>query len=467
VSVELAAWLRDAFAAEAVEIVALAPLAGGAIQDNRGLEAVFSGGPLAGPQSLVLRLDAASQLPISHARVAEFHLMRAARAAGVTAPEALTVCATADVLGRPFLVMRRAPGSAEPRALTAAGPRPGLAHALGRELARLHAIRPPRPDLDFLAPPPADPARAELVLLRQLLDGLGAAVPALEWGLNRLEATAPAPAAAALCHRDFRTGNYLVADGRPTAILDWEFAGWGDPAADLAWLCAPCWRFARPDLAAGGVGSRADLLAGYATLAAPPDAARLRWWEAAATARWAVIALLQAARPKPSLELALTAHLVPELLLDLLEQTRPSRAAATPEPPAGPSAEPSAPAAGDAEAARLLALARETLKAEALPHLPPDRLYPARMALTALGVAARRAAGGAARRAAALATLAPFAPGSADLADAEAAIARRLRAEPGFAGAALHAALRSATRAACAEANPKARALAGLPVERE
>jgi hypothetical protein len=45
-----------------------------------------------------------------------------------------------------------------------------------------------------------------------------------------------------------------------------------------------------------------------------------------ATARWAVIALMQAARcfrdREPSLELALTAHVVPTLELDLLLRVR-------------------------------------------------------------------------------------------------------------------------------------------------
>ncbi len=319
----LAGWLPAALGAEAVEITALAPLSGGAIQENWRLDLVATGGPHAGPQALVLRLDAPSQLAISHPRAAEFRLLQVARAAGVTAPEPVALCADPGVLGRPFFLMRRAGGRADARALTAAAPCPGLAAALGAELARLHAVRPPDPRLGFLAPPPADPGRAEIAWLRGLLDGLGAAEPALEWGLARLEATAPPPAAPALCHRDFRTGNYMVEGGALTAVLDWEFAGWSDPAADLGWLTAPCWRFNRPDLAAGGIGTRAELYAGYAAHAPLPDDARIRWWEALSTARWATIALMQAARDEPSLELALTAHVVPELLLDLLEMTRP------------------------------------------------------------------------------------------------------------------------------------------------
>ncbi len=77
-------------------------------------------------------------------------------------------------------------------------------------------------------------------------------------------APCPAPVAPRFIHRDFRTGNYMVDARGLTAILDWEFAGWGDPASDVGWFCAACWRFGRPDLEAGGVGSRAAFLRGYA-----------------------------------------------------------------------------------------------------------------------------------------------------------------------------------------------------------
>jgi hypothetical protein len=113
--------------------------------------------------------------------------------------------------------------------------------------------------------------------------------------------------------------------------------------------------------------------------------------------------------------------------------------------------------------ALLLARAREALKAEVLPHLPAERRYPALMAMTALGIAGRRAEGGAARRAEALAALAPFAAGARDLREAQALLARRLRMDPACATPELHAALLAAARAACAESNPKARALRGLP----
>ena len=62
---------------------------------------------------------------------------------------------------------------------------------------------------------------------------------------------------------DFRTGNIMAADCRVTGVLDWEFARWGDPHADLGWLCAPCWRFGNLALEAGGIGPRSEFYSGY------------------------------------------------------------------------------------------------------------------------------------------------------------------------------------------------------------
>ncbi|HVP98889.1 MAG TPA: phosphotransferase [Roseiarcus sp.] len=69
------------------------------------------------------------------------------------------------------------------------------------------------------------------------------------------------------------------ADGL-TAVLDWEFAGWGDPMSDIGWFCAECWRFGKADLEAGGIAPRATLYEGYqAQSGARIDEAAVRYWK--------------------------------------------------------------------------------------------------------------------------------------------------------------------------------------------
>ena len=319
----LAAWLTEAAGAP-VEIASMALLSGGAIQQNWALD-VSRGGA---PERWVLRTDNAAVLAASLPRTTEFALLRAAFAAGVTVPEPLFCCEGREVTGAPFFVMRRAEGVARGHALVrqaGADGDPALAAALGRELARIHTIRPPREDLAMLAPPPDDAARDFVARQRAALDAAGMPRPVLEWGLRHLERTARPPGEIVLNHNDFRTGNYMVHEGRVTAVLDWEFAAWGDPHADLGWLCAPCWRFGGAH-EAGGIGPRAALYASYEEASGRRvDPERVRWWELAATIRWAVIAADQAGRHlsgrEDNLELALTGHIVPELEMDVLRMT--------------------------------------------------------------------------------------------------------------------------------------------------
>jgi aminoglycoside phosphotransferase (APT) family kinase protein len=226
----LAAWLAAAAGAP-VEMRAMELLSGGAIQQNWALDVSVGGAP----ERWVLRTDNAAVLAVSLPRAAEFAVLRAAREAGVTVPEPLFCCEAAEVIGAPFFVMRRAEGDARAHVLVrqaaaVPGGNAALAAALGRELARIHSVRPPRDDLAVLGPPPADPARDFVARQRAALDAAGTPPrPVLEWGLRHLERTAPPPPReVVLTHNDFRTGNYMVHEGRVSAVLDWEFAAWGD-----------------------------------------------------------------------------------------------------------------------------------------------------------------------------------------------------------------------------------------------
>ena len=317
----LAAWLPDG-----VNIVAMSLMSGGAIQQNWKLDVTVEGAA----QGWVLRTDSTATLSHSRPRAEEFALLRAAFDAGVSVPEPLMLCNDLSVIGTPFFIMRRLDGTGAAhrivRSESLGGGRAALTTSLGRELAKIHSIGPSHAKLGFLTlHPQTTPGLRFVAEMRAHLDAAGKPQPILEWGLRHLERYAPPSADIVLCHNDFRTGNYMVDEGRLSGVLDWEFAGWGDPHEDLGWLCATCWRFGSPH-AVGGVGSREVLYGAYERASGRKvDDNAVRFWEIAATIRWAVIALSQAQRhisgTEPSLELALTGHIVPELERDIMLAT--------------------------------------------------------------------------------------------------------------------------------------------------
>ncbi|HSC23104.1 MAG TPA: phosphotransferase family protein [Casimicrobiaceae bacterium] len=331
----LARWLAREMHAQDVRVVRYERLPGGAIQDNHRLDVDVTGGPHEGAAALVLRADAPSAVAASLTRAQEFAVLRVAHANGVAAPKPLFLCRDRSVVGRAFFVMERLPGIAAGHRLTREPdlvPDPdALAHALGANLARLHAIGPRVAGLDVLSPASDDPARNAIGEYRAYLDRLEDAYPALECGLRWCDVHAPKARAVTLVHRDYRTGNYLVDGGRLSGVLDWEFAGLGDPREDLGWFTARCWRFAAPEREAGGIAALEPFLDGYESVAGWRIArADLDYWQLMAHLRWAIIALQQARRHRAggerSLELALTGRIVHELEYEALHIVARSRA---------------------------------------------------------------------------------------------------------------------------------------------
>ncbi len=319
----LCEWLAREAGADSVRLENMAALGGGAISQNIAVDLVVEGGALAGRHECVLRAASPAGVAASLTKPQEFAVLRAAFSTRMAAPEPLFVCEDPAVFERPFYIMRRARGVGSGRLITKSeAPQVELTRELGRQLALLHSIQPGAPGLDFLAVPDS-PGLAAARLYREWLGSEASRDPVLAWGLRWLERNAPPPGEIVLCHRDFRTGNYLVEDGKLTAILDWEFCGWSDPMEDLAWFCSRSWRFARPDREAGGIGSRADFYAAYeAASGRHVDPARIAFWETSSYLRWAAIAYLQGERHtsgiEPSLELALTSRMMPEILGDML-----------------------------------------------------------------------------------------------------------------------------------------------------
>lgn len=326
---KLVRWLATALAAEVVTIRTAELLAGGAVQENWKLTVSVTGGPHAGEHIWVLRTDATARLSVSLDRSAEFAVLEAADAAGVKVAKPIVRGADATVIGAPFLVQAFVPGIAQGRrivrdpAIDRDGPR--LADALGAELANVHRLTPETaPSLSALPLPLKPPAKVLVQQYRSCLDTASEPRPALEYILSWLERHAPERRPLTLVHGDYRTGNYLVSDGALAAILDWEFAHWGDCHEDIGWFCASCWRFGADSKEAGGIADRAAFYAGYNRAAAEPlDARAIPYWEVMALAKWATIAVLQGDRYRTggetAIELVLTGLMPAEMELDAMD----------------------------------------------------------------------------------------------------------------------------------------------------
>lgn len=320
----LAKFIAGAACVADATIVALDRMSGGAVQENWALDVELDGKP----RRWVLRTNARAKVPESLTRAQEFAVLKIAHSANLFGPEPLYLCDNLAVTGRPFFIMERLPGVAAGHKITRDPklvPSPAqLARDLARNLARLHQIKPPNPQLGFLK---TILARDNIAHYRSYLDTHRDAHPVLEWGLRWCELNAPAREETTFIHRDYRTGNYLVHNGHLAGVLDWEFPAFGNPLEDIGWMCAKCWRFARPDLTVGGIARVEDFVPEYERASgrhiSPSD---LNYWQVMAHLRWAMIALQQAERhlfgTDSSLELALTGRIVGELELEILNLTR-------------------------------------------------------------------------------------------------------------------------------------------------
>jgi aminoglycoside phosphotransferase (APT) family kinase protein len=323
----LATFIRNASGADGVSITVLERMSGGAVQENWALDAQVSGGPFAGAQRWVLRMDAPARVAESLSRSEEFRVLDAMQEARVLAPRPLWLCEEPAIMGSAFFIMERLPGIAAGHKVArdpALVPDRGrLARELAATLARIHSVRPPHPALSFLT---TSLALDNVAHYRAYLDTLAEKHPVLEWGLRWCERHAPAREETTFIHRDYRTGNYLVHEGSLAGVLDWEFAAYGNPLEDVGWLFAKCWRFGQHRYEVGGVADAEPFLREYeARSGRAIDAQALRYWQAMAHLRWAVIALQQRERHRsgvePSLELALTGHILSDLELEILELT--------------------------------------------------------------------------------------------------------------------------------------------------
>lgn len=304
----LAAWFADRLGTCSARLTGACLLPGGAIQHNWRVDVETD----AASHACVVRAGPEIALPESRSKSDEFAFLRSARDAGVPVPEPMWLW----VGDTPFFVTGFLSGDARREPLVARAENTALVLDLGAALARIHAVSP----VDGVV---AETPAARVATLERWIGALDRLDPGiraeLAAGIGWLQAHAPERTTVTLVHRDFRTGNFLVENGRLVAVLDWEFAGRGDPAEDIGWFCAACWRGAAPERAAGGLGAREDFYDAYTGAGGvAPDAGRVFFWEVFAHLRWAVIALQQGARARagayPAWELEEAEARVPGLL---------------------------------------------------------------------------------------------------------------------------------------------------------
>ena len=325
--------------------------------------------------------------PYGHAT--EAAVIEAARAAGVTAPEVLTVLKPEDGIGSGF-IMRALPGTPDPRAIQAMAGADTILREAARDLARIHSLR--REDLPQDVP--VMDYREAIADLRRQFEEAGGDRPIVALGLKWMEDHCPDPCPPVLNHGDYRLGNILCADGHLTGVLDWELVHFGDPHEDLAFGCMAVWRFARYDRPALGLGSLESYFAAYeAESGRRVDRARFRYWMIHRTVWWA-LGCLKCARTwregaDRMLERVVISRRTSENELDLLmllEEDAPTAERARPLPPAPP-ARVSAGEATQGEIATAIAEWLETVKHRMEGH---DRFQIA-VARNALGMIARDA----------------------------------------------------------------------------
>lgn len=315
----------------------------------------------------------------------EAAIVRFAGKAGVPVPEIAFELPAGSLAGDGYAMARVEGETVGGRVLKLpelAAARAGLARRCGEVLARLHGARGFEP-LGLRA----QGAREALAALEARHRETGQHRPVFDYALRWLADHLPPERGRALLHGDFRNGNLAVGPEGLRAVLDWELAHIGPPAADLAWLCVPSWRFQHPELAVGGFGTREDLLAGYAAAGgARVDPRELFAWEVFQTLNWGVMcagagrAFMDGAR---SVEGAVIARRASETEFDLMRMLAPDHAAWDRAPLASPDQ------FDDPPAALILAAVRAALETGLAPG------FAQKVAANALGIAQRELAAGA------------------------------------------------------------------------
>jgi aminoglycoside phosphotransferase (APT) family kinase protein len=277
----LGQFLAKTLHAETCRVINVASIPGGTSREMFRFDAVTPTQML----GLILRRDPASGMIETERRI-EFAALRSFHDSScVPVPRPIALCEDTDVLGRPFMVIRRIDNARVSPAFT---PDPYGAHrerigqGFFRILGAIHAADAGTSDLaaTVKAPLPRACWSRELdhwegVIEANALEPQPIAMAAI----RRLRRHAPpAPRRLAIVHGDYRIGNFLHdGAGSISAILDWEMAHIGDCHEDLAWALDPLWA-GQNGLAAGMIEFESAIGVWSEASGREFDAQAFAWW---------------------------------------------------------------------------------------------------------------------------------------------------------------------------------------------
>lgn len=191
------------------------------------------------PAQIVVRQDWASAVTGTSV-VSEYQLLLQVWKAGLRVPQPLLLEKSAEALGAPFLVVSRIDGAGKGDIFNPP-PSEALALQLAEQLAKLHAL--PVADFERLGVPTEaydqEQLRAGLAGFQALHAKLGVPLRSIDVAIDWMYAHLPrVDGPKALAHNDLGCHNFLIDGEELTAILDWELAHIGNPAADLGYIRA-------------------------------------------------------------------------------------------------------------------------------------------------------------------------------------------------------------------------------------
>ena len=211
-------------------------------------------------------------LATAHDMGREHRVLSALYGSPVPVPRPVLFCPDPDVIGAPFYIMEKVPGTvywSGGQVRSALGPAgaEALAADLVRILAELHTLDPQAYGLGDFGRPEGFLERQVRRWRKQLDASRSREVAGIDELAAGLAERIPQTQRHAVVHGDYRLDNLLVdQDGKIAAVLDWEMSTLGDPLTDIGLL--------RVYWTAGGGG---DVLATGGTPLVPVERA-LEWY---------------------------------------------------------------------------------------------------------------------------------------------------------------------------------------------